>query len=251
MNLTTSKTLIILVVGLLFLSACARLPEYARPQFRPVAEGSIAPPNAFSYRQLTPEDFRAPSLPEEVQRYNHSIQARSCISIRPTRTTTIRITRGNIANTQIYTGRYMDISFKALFNPDCSWWNPRVYHKQRDYILEHEQIHFALTELSARRLNRLYRQYLLDYTAVGNTAEEIKEELVDEAKKMLRQGMEEDLQMHTRFDEETSMFYDPEKQREWLNRVNRQLEEEDGTTAESTCGDGETLQDGVCAELAQ
>lgn len=251
MNFSTYKSLAILLLSLLFVSACARLPEYAKPQFRPVAEGSIAPQNAFSYRQLTPEDFKAPSLPEEVQQYNHSIQARSCISIRPERTTAIRITRGNIANTRIYTARYTNISFKALFNPDCSWWNPRVYHKQLDYILEHEQIHFALTELTARRLNRFSRQYLLDYTAVGNTAKEVREELVDEAKKLLRQGMQQDLQMHTRFDEETSLFFDPEKQREWLDKVNRQLEEEDRIAAESICDGDEMLQDGKCVELEQ
>jgi hypothetical protein len=232
MNVATSRFRIIILLALLLISACARLPEYARPHFRPVAEGTAAPPNGFTYRQLTPEDFQAPSLTEDVQRYNHSIQARSCISIRPARNTTIRISRGNIANTRIYTGRYVDISFKALFNPDCSWWNPKAPPKQKDYILEHEQIHFALTELSARRLNRQYRQSLLDYIAVGSTAEEIRAELVEKAKKVLRQGMQNDLQMHTRFDEDTSMFYDREKQQEWLNRVIRELEEEEGKTAE-------------------
>jgi len=227
MNVATGKFLTIILLALWLVSACARLPEYARPQFRPVAEGAIAPQNAFTYRQLTPEDFQAPSLPEDVQHYNHSIQARSCISLRPARHTTIKISRGNIGNMQIYTGRYVDIFFNAIFNPDCSWWNPQIPSKHKGYILEHEQIHFALTELSAHRLNRLHRRYLLDYIAVGNTALEVRDELVDEVKKVVQQGMQKDLQMHTRFDEETSMFYDQEKQREWLRRINRQLQERD------------------------
>lgn len=232
MNVATCRFWTIILLALLLSSACAKLPEYARPQFRPVAEGSIAPQYVFTYRQLTPEDFQASSLPEDVQRFNHSIQARSCISIRPAGNTTIRISRGNIANTRIYTGRYVDISFKALFNPDCSWWNPKVPLKQKDYILEHEQIHFALTELSARRLNRQYRQSLLDYIAVGSTAEEIRAELVEKAKTVLQQGMQNDLRMHTRFDEDTSMLYNREKQQEWLDRVIRELEEEEEETAE-------------------
>ena len=226
MNPTPDKVLLAIILSLILLSACTRLPEYARPQYQPVADGSTAPVNGFSYRQLNPEDFQAPSLPQEVRQYNHRIQARSCLSIRPAADTSIRITRGTIANTQIYTARYLDISFEALFNPDCSWWNPNIPPQRQEYILEHEQIHFALTELRARRLNRLYRQFLLDYIGVGSTVEEIRQELVDEAQKVLQQDMREDLQTHTRFDEDTSMVYDPAKQRQWLNKVTRQLAEE-------------------------
>ncbi|HKJ64341.1 MAG TPA: hypothetical protein VJ969_03005, partial [Desulfopila sp.] len=125
MNVAICRFLTIILLALWLISACVRLPEYARPQFRPAAEGVIALPNAFSYRQLTPEDFQASTLPEDVQRYNHSIQARSCISLRPARHTAIQIIRGNIGDMQIYTGRYIDISFNAIFNPDCSWWNPQ------------------------------------------------------------------------------------------------------------------------------
>jgi len=227
MKVATRQFLTIILLALWLISACTRLPEYARPQFQPVTEGGIAPPNAFSYRLLTPEDFQASSLPEDVQRYNHRIQARSCTSLRPARHTTIKITRGNIGNMQIYTGRYVDISMEAIFKPDCSWWNPQIPSKHMGYILEHEQIHFALTELSAHRFNRFHRRYLLDYIAVGKTAEEVRDELVGQARKMVQQGMQEDLQIHIRFDEDTSMVYDQEKQRQWLKRINHQLQEEE------------------------
>lgn len=246
MKVATCKSLTIILLALWLVSGCAGLPEYARPQFRPAAEGAIATPNAFVYRQLTPEDFQATSLPENFQHYDHSIQARSCISLRPARHTTIKITRGNIGNMQIYTGRYVDISFSALLNPDCSWWNPQIPAKHREYILEHEQIHFALTELSAQRLNRLHRHYLLDYIAVGNTVEEVRDELIDEAQKVVMQGMQEGLEMHTRFDEDTSMFYNQEKQREWLERIHRQLQEEEDKIKEKICAEGEILQAGTC-----
>lgn len=223
------KALLAILLGLILLSACARLPEYARPRVRPIAEVSTVPVIGFSYRQLTLEDFQAPSLPQEFRQHNHQIQAQACLSIRPTRNTSIRITRGNIDNMQIYTGRYLEISFEALFNPDCSWWNPSIPPQRQEYILEHEQIHFALTELQARRLNRLHRQFLLDYISVGSTLEEARQELADEVQKVLQQGMRESLETHTRFEEDTSMVYDPEKQREWLIKVTRQLAEEQST----------------------
>jgi hypothetical protein len=37
-------------------------------------------------------------------------------------------------------------------NRDCSWWNEKAT-MDAAYVLEHEQIHFALTELGARSLS--------------------------------------------------------------------------------------------------
>ena len=45
------------------------------------------------------------------------------------------------------------LRFFAQMDRNCSWWNPGEVGLPDDYILEHEQIHFALFELEARRLN--------------------------------------------------------------------------------------------------
>jgi hypothetical protein len=210
---------------ILFFSACARLPDYARPQFSP-EDYTVSAVNSFAYRQLKVEDFRAPSLPPKFEQFNHSIQARSCISIQTSRNSQIQIASGTISGKIIYAGKFANISFISVFNPDCSWWNPKITPEKKNYILQHEQIHFALTELTARRLNRDYKDHMEQYTALGSTLAEVKNQLHAEAERVSRKGIEEALDEHTSFDEETSLFYDPEIQQEWSERVTRALTEE-------------------------
>lgn len=210
---------------ILLFSACARLPEYARPQFSP-KDNTVTTANSFAYRELRVEDFRADSLPPKFEQFDHTIQARSCISIQTSPDSQIQIASGTISGKVIYTGKFSNISFIAVFNPDCSWWNPNITPEQKHYILQHEQIHFALTELTARRLNRHHKSHMEQYFAIDNTLEEVKTQLHAEAERISREGIEEALEEHTSFDEETSLFYDPEIQQRWSERVTRELNEE-------------------------
>ena len=50
--------------------------------------------------------------------------------------------------------RVHNLAFTAFMDRDCSWWNPQYTGLPHEYILEHEQIHFALFEIAARRLNQ-------------------------------------------------------------------------------------------------
>ena len=52
-----------------------------------------------------------------------------------------------------YRPRVEDLTFRAMFSRSCSWWN-RDHGLSPTYVLQHEQIHFALFEAAARRLNR-------------------------------------------------------------------------------------------------
>jgi hypothetical protein len=210
---------------ILFISACTGLPEYARPQFSP-EDNTISTLNSFTYRKLRVDDFRAESLPPKFEQFNHAIQARSCISIQTSRDSQIQIASGTISKKMIYTGKFSNISFIAVFNPDCSWWNPDITPEKTSYILQHEQIHFALTELTARRLNRHYNTHMEEFFAIGSTLEEVKKQLHAEAERISHEGIEEALEEHTSFDEDTSLFYDPEIQQRWAKRVFEELRAE-------------------------
>ena len=224
MNKITANLLLSALLSLFF-SACAHLPEYARPQFSP-EDSFVSAANSFTYRKLREEDFQAESLPPKFKKFDHSIQARSCISIQTSADSQIQISSGTISGKTIYTGRFSSLTFGAAFNPDCSWWNPEISPERKSYILQHEQIHFALTELTARQLNRQYREHMMQYFAVGNTLEDVKKQLHDEAERISRAGIEQAIEEHTSFDEETSLYYDPEIQQKWSDRVNLELNKE-------------------------
>lgn len=214
------------LTGLLFLAlcaACARLPEYARPQLYTSEGRAGAGHNSFAYRQLTRADFQATALPEPYVRYNHRIQARSCISIRPADDTVLHVTNGAVSGQTFYLGNVSRITFRAMFNPDCSWWSPDVPTDTTPYVLQHEQIHFGLAELTARRLNREARSGLEQYLAIGKTPQQVQAELVEKVESVCRAAMEQEIEQHTSFDEETSLSYDPKAQQKWFVDITRRL----------------------------
>jgi hypothetical protein len=64
----------------------------------------------------------------------------------------MRITQGYYESQSFYVGSIPQITFEAMFMPTCSWWHPEVPEGLKAYVLQHEQIHFALAELAARNL---------------------------------------------------------------------------------------------------
>jgi len=211
------------LISLLFLPSCAQLPDYARPQFYTHPETENAGASGFRYRSLTIEDFEAKSLPPDYQQYHTSINARSCLSVRPSRSTNAQISTVSYYGNLLYVGNFTDVSFEALFIPSCSWWNQNVSQEKIDYVLQHEQIHFAISELTARKVTRELNKKMKDYTAVGGTHAEVKEELMMVLLDSAHEMLESDLEIHTEFDEDTSMFYDQDEQDSWFNQIGKQL----------------------------
>jgi len=211
------------LVCVLFISSCAPLPDYARPQFYTHPDTAGAGVTGFSYRDLEIDDFKAGTLPADYQQYRNSINARSCLSIRPSRITSAQISRVHYYGNLIYVGSFTDISFEALFIPSCSWWNHAVSEKKTDYVLQHEQIHFALAELTARKVTHELTKKMQDYTAVGGADAEVKEELMKVLLDSAHEMIASDLNVHTDFDEDTSMFFDQDEQNSWFNQIEKRL----------------------------
>jgi hypothetical protein len=207
---------------------CAQLPEYARPQFHVPENGAAFSREGFAYRPLTVEDFQAASLPPEYSAYDHHINAHSCISIRPAPDSQARITQGVYGKQSFYVGSIPQVSFEAIFVPGCSWWNPKVPEERKAYVLQHEQIHFALAKLAARQLTREAREEMKDYLAINNSYREVQEELKNKLKDMAQAAMKNSFEEHTDFDEDTSLYHDPRAQQWWLEEVEERLAEETG-----------------------
>ena len=207
------------------IAGCARLPEYARPRFHQLDGASAASGEGFRYRTLTVADFKAPSLSPAYAAHHHHINAHSCISIRPSETSQARITQGVYGGKIFFVGSLAEVRFEALFVPACSWWNPDVSENRKAYVLEHEQIHFALSELSARRLTREAREEVKSFLAIDATYQAVQDELRAKLEALTREAMEASFEEHTDFDEDTSLYYDPRAQRWWLEEVEARLTE--------------------------
>jgi hypothetical protein len=183
--------------------------------------------DAFTYRKLTREDFRATVLPPDRIMHESSINAYTCAQIRPTQDSKYTVNRTQYNGTVFYIGSIQNIGFEAIMIPACSWWNPELPAFARRYVLQHEQIHFAIAELAARQLTAQTRQSALTFMAIQPTYGGAIEEVNDKVKSWIREASEGSLAMHTAFDEDTSLFHSPKWQRWWKKEIDAKLAELD------------------------
>ena len=215
----------LLLLSLTSLIACAQLPEYAKPRRIQIDEIHKIILTGFTYRQLTPEDFRATSLPENRSVHGKSIKAQSVTTIRITVDSNFSITRGPALDQINYYGSINHLAFEAVMIPDNSWWNSKIEAAMTGYVLQHEQIHFALTELAARKLTRDARKWASKLSVIKQSPQQVYSEIVQQIKGMINSAIEANQKRHLKFDEDTSLFYNPSWQAWWLEMVEKELKQ--------------------------
>lgn len=211
--------LLFLIAISFYLSGCAQLPEFATPH---LSSQPFDPSVQYlSYRQLSVDDFKAVTPSDTIKDHQHMINAHTSVSLRPV-TEIQYIISPPQTNFGLYKAYLQELSFKAVMVPSRSWWNPRLASDKTAYVLQHEQIHFALMEIAARDLNR--KLSTSGSQAVSGTQREIVEKLLMEAiEKEITATQKEILKEHTAFDEDTSLYHDPERQQEWYESSLRRL----------------------------
>jgi hypothetical protein len=153
------------------------------------------------------------------------VGAASCV-----RTTAAPDTRLSVTETRDGSGkssfgaRIEDLRFLALLDRKCSWWNPDFTAASASYVLEHEQIHFAIHEVETRRLNGSTRG-LAGERFRGSSSDEVQRLANETIERALRKTLEETLRRNRKFDEDTSLGYKPEKQKQWLATLTSELAE--------------------------
>jgi hypothetical protein len=216
-------TIILLTIS--SLTACARLPEYAKPRLFQIDEMHKVSSTDFTYRPLTLEDFRAVSLPEDLSRHGNMINAQSAIQIRVTADSNLHIRHWPLSDPRYYLGSVNHLAFEAVMMPDHSWWNPKIKAAQTSYVLDHEQIHFALTELAARKLTSDIREWASNLSVKDQTPQKVYSKIVQQIKDKIKLAMEANQKRHLEFDQDTSLFYAPSWQAWWFQKVEGELKQ--------------------------
>jgi len=97
------------------------------------------------------------------------------------------------------------------FSKTSSWGR----HKT-DYILQHEQGHFDITELFARKLAKELKEYKFD-----------PRKYQDDVSKIYKKLMDEKEEYQTKYDKETDFSRNKEQQAGWLEKIKDELDELD------------------------
>ena len=221
---TFSKKLLLInvVILLVFIGSCARLPDYAQPHF--YERTDPLPLSVITYRDLTKADFQSKELPGYLQDHMERVGAHTAVSIRPAPTSKTLVSSGEIYGQHVYFGSINQLSFEAVMIPEESWWNPHLRKGREGYVLQHEQIHFALMEIAARKLTVQVVKEKNNLMVIASSFEAVKKGLMEKINELIAVSRTKVLEEHTVFDEATSMHYNPKDQKKWWKRVTTELQ---------------------------
>ncbi|HLK30912.1 MAG TPA: DUF922 domain-containing protein, partial [Puia sp.] len=93
------------------------------------------------------------------------------------------------------------------FDKNKSWGRVKT-----DYILSHEQGHFDIAEIYARKLYKAFKEYNPDIEKANKEVNKIYEKVMHELTETQKQ-----------YDHETNFSINKEKQMEWLKKINEDL----------------------------
>lgn len=217
------QRLAILVCTGLLGCAAASLPDYAAPSGGLVDPATYDTSDLIPYRRLTRADFRAESVPGPFAAVSQRVGAATCGYVRTTPETRILAQPVQAGDSVRYRAQVDTLGFAAYMDRHCSWWNDANHVATPEYVLEHEQIHFALFELQARALDRRAPEIAATLVTTADSPEQAQAELQERLGTALQEGLEDVLHRSHRFDSDTSLGEFPEKQAAWLRTVQAEL----------------------------
>ena len=180
---------------------------------------SQIPTEGIAYRSLRVVDFRAETPPRPVERHRDHLGAYLCGSIAGATDLEVEITPDPVSGSYAITIPHPN--YHARMNPSCSWLNPKLEQDARRYALVHEQIHFALLEIEARKVNRAIRSLRVRVAEPAQAtvaARESVERLLDAAGQRY-------VEQSRRFDDEASGPSNRRAQKRWRDEVEARLHE--------------------------
>ncbi|MEM7250308.1 MAG: hypothetical protein AAF493_02720 [Pseudomonadota bacterium] len=182
---------------------------------------ALAP--AFPYRQLTMKDFGAAKPAGYFSSFVNHLGATSCIELRTTKDSRLVARAYRVEGNIVYRASIDRLRLEAVFVPSCSWWNHSLPPTDLAYVLEHEQIHFGLSEVVALEMNQeilAVRKYLW---AEGDSAKAALATLSKQTRSFYNNAVERLRAVHEAFDSETSGVVAKERQSSWLRHVQVRL----------------------------
>ena len=174
------------------------------------------------WRKLDRSDFQGEAPPPNLVDHAGLIGAVSCVGISLPPDAGAAISLERLATGQRrYGARLYQPRFTAVFDKLCSWWNPNSDDPR--YLLEHEQLHFDLTEVAARRLSQELIAGTKSIATRAATQEAAIAKLDARIGILTKTALKALRERHSRLDQETSVERSPERQADWVRRVAAEL----------------------------
>jgi predicted secreted Zn-dependent protease len=108
-----------------------------------------------------------------------------------------------------YNSTALKYNIKCRFDPNLSW--GRI---KNDYILAHEQGHFDIAEIHARKLHKTLKAYKFQSRTVSKDVNRIYDTI-----------MKEHHELQSQYDQETNYSRNPAQQNAWKEKIETLLED--------------------------
>ena len=188
------------------------------------------------YRQLRREDFLAAQPPDYALMHAERLGALTCGIIVSDGDFIVQYeTNQKTGDTWLW---IKNSSYRGKMDRNCSWWNPARTLIPEAYILEHEQIHFALLESYASKINSEIDELRIHVSSIDEVTKAAK----DHTTRLLQRGLDDLAEESLRFDAETSEAVNSVAQRRWLRDVENRLAAERHVDGEQKDGREEERQ---------
>lgn len=152
----------VLVALLILVAGCS---SYVAPTSVRVDPAALDEARLIPYRTLVRADFKARCAPEELDAASVGAVTAALV-----RTSCCRITTFRRERDSAFVAVVEDLWFEARMSQNHSWWNPE--RANEPLLLEHEQTHFAFSELAARSANARIGEISARIQAVAKTERE-------------------------------------------------------------------------------
>jgi len=216
----------LVTVALVLAGVCAMTPRAGTTQARAreFDPELLRTGDLIRYRDLSRGDFLADSPPAESGGLHGQLGAATCVFLTTDPETYIRASsRAPDLPTGQVRAEVKGLRFLAYMDRECSWWNPQPLALPDEYILRHEQIHFALFEIAARQLNRRAEELTSQMQAVASDQQSAIREVHRRIDGEMQRAMNEVLARSNDFDRETSRTFRQDRQDWWWRSVTVEL----------------------------
>lgn len=173
------------------------------------------------YRQLARGDFRARRRSRDL---HLAVEMENAVTEAHVATTIVCV--GRLRAEEVTRGRFAvwfdELDFVALLNREESWWNPKA-RTNPEWVLRHEQLHFDVTELVARRLDAERERHALASKVVADSPGEAMRAFAERWAAAQRERRADWEALQDQYDRETRHGTLPKQQTAWFARVHREL----------------------------
>jgi hypothetical protein len=173
------------------------------------------------HRELTRADFRARRRSRDAKL---TVAMRNAVTEAHVATSLVCI--GRLRAEEVTRGRFAvwfeGLEYVALLDREGSWWNPES-GTHPEWVLRHEQLHFDLTELVARRRNAERELDAARTRVVAASPGEAMRRFAERWSAHFAAVLEEWEALQASYDRETRHGTVPAEQTRWFARVHREL----------------------------